>query len=118
MLAAAFPGQSTRAALHRIEHHLAHLSSAFHVCPFEEAAVISVDGFGDFSSAAWARRQGVRLRPMAGFISRIHSGSFIRRHTGIPMVLNTSFNENEPVVCNPRESLDCFLRTQMDWAIQ
>lgn len=34
--------------------------------------------------------------------------------TGVPMVLNTSFNENEPVVCRPAEALDCFLRTQMD----
>ena len=30
------------------------------------------------------------------------------------MVLNTSFNENEPVVCRPEEAIDCFLRTQMD----
>ena len=30
------------------------------------------------------------------------------------MVLNTSFNENEPVVCNPQEALDYFLRTRMD----
>jgi carbamoyltransferase len=30
------------------------------------------------------------------------------------MVLNTSFNENEPVVCRPVEALDCFLRTRMD----
>jgi carbamoyltransferase len=37
-----------------------------------------------------------------------------RALTGIPMVLNTSFNENEPVVCTPGEALDCFLRTQMD----
>lgn len=34
--------------------------------------------------------------------------------TGVPILLNTSFNENEPVVCNPREALDCFLRTKMD----
>ncbi|MDB6052822.1 MAG: carbamoyltransferase [Verrucomicrobiales bacterium] len=34
--------------------------------------------------------------------------------TGVPMVLNTSFNENEPVVCRPQEALDCFLRTKMD----
>ena len=34
--------------------------------------------------------------------------------TGVPMVLNTSFNENEPVVCQPQEALDCFLRTKMD----
>ena len=36
------------------------------------------------------------------------------RITGVPMVLNTSFNENEPVVCRPEEALDCFLRTKMD----
>jgi carbamoyltransferase len=37
-----------------------------------------------------------------------------RRITGVPMVLNTSFNENEPVVCQPEEALECFLRTKMD----
>ena len=36
------------------------------------------------------------------------------RQTGVPIVLNTSFNENEPVVCRPEEALDCFLRTKMD----
>jgi carbamoyltransferase len=34
--------------------------------------------------------------------------------TSVPIVLNTSFNENEPVVCRPEEALDCFLRTKMD----
>lgn len=34
--------------------------------------------------------------------------------TGVPVLLNTSFNENEPVVCQPEEALDCFLRTKMD----
>ncbi len=37
-----------------------------------------------------------------------------RELTGVPLVLNTSFNENEPVVCRPEEALDCFLRTKMD----
>jgi carbamoyltransferase len=40
--------------------------------------------------------------------------SAFRERTGVPMVLNTSFNENEPVVCRPEEALDCFLRTKMD----
>lgn len=35
-------------------------------------------------------------------------------HTGVPLLLNTSFNENEPIVCKPEEALECFLRTQMD----
>jgi len=34
--------------------------------------------------------------------------------TGVPVLLNTSFNENEPIVHKPAEALDCFLRTQMD----
>jgi carbamoyltransferase len=34
--------------------------------------------------------------------------------TGIPVVLNTSFNENEPIVCRPEEAIDCFKRTRMD----
>ncbi len=34
--------------------------------------------------------------------------------TNIPMILNTSFNENEPIVCKPEHAIDCFLRTKMD----
>jgi carbamoyltransferase len=37
-----------------------------------------------------------------------------RQKTGVPMLLNTSFNENEPIVCRPEEAFDCFLRTSMD----
>jgi carbamoyltransferase len=36
------------------------------------------------------------------------------RQTGVPVVLNTSFNDNEPIVCRPEEAIDCFLRTKMD----
>lgn len=37
-----------------------------------------------------------------------------KQRTGVPVVLNTSFNENEPIVCNPQEAIDCYLRTRMD----
>jgi carbamoyltransferase len=57
----AFPGQGFRAQVHPVEHHVAHLSSAFHVSPFEEAVVVSVDGFGDFASAAWGTGKGTRI---------------------------------------------------------
>jgi carbamoyltransferase len=40
--------------------------------------------------------------------------SAFHRKTGIPVVLNTSFNENEPIVCTPEEAIDCFRRTRMD----
>lgn len=36
------------------------------------------------------------------------------KKTGIPVVLNTSFNENEPIVCEPLEAIECFMRTKMD----
>ena len=36
------------------------------------------------------------------------------RKTGIPVILNTSFNENEPIVCAPEQAIDCFKRTRMD----
>ncbi|HEY0385346.1 MAG TPA: carbamoyltransferase C-terminal domain-containing protein, partial [Pyrinomonadaceae bacterium] len=34
--------------------------------------------------------------------------------TGVPIVLNTSFNENEPIVCTPRHAIACFMKTRMD----
>ncbi len=61
LFAVAFPGQSFRGTFHNIEHHLCHLSSAFHVSPFDKAVVVSVDGFGDFSSAAWGVGQGSEI---------------------------------------------------------
>ena len=59
----------------------------------------------------------------SGRLQTVHKDTNPRYHrliesyralTGVPMVLNTSFNENEPVVCRPQEALDCFLRTKMD----
>jgi carbamoyltransferase len=47
--------------VHEVEHHLAHLSSAFHVSPFDDAVVVSVDGFGDFASAAWGVGRGAEI---------------------------------------------------------
>lgn len=54
----AFPGEKVRGEVHHVEHHLAHLASAFLVSPFEEAVAVSVDGFGDFASAAWGVGKG------------------------------------------------------------
>lgn len=60
-LARAFPGEKFAGKLHSVEHHVAHLSSAFHVSPFDEAVVVSVDGFGDFASAAWGYGRGINI---------------------------------------------------------
>jgi carbamoyltransferase len=52
---------ASRAQLHHVEHHRAHLASAFFASPFEEAAVLSIDGFGDFSSVMWGIGKGNKL---------------------------------------------------------
>jgi len=61
LLAEAFPGAALKARFHEVEHHLAHLSSAFDVSPFQEAVAVSVDGFGDFASTAWGVGRGREL---------------------------------------------------------
>ena len=68
------------ADLFPVEHHVAHLASAFYCSPFEEAACLSVDGFGDFVSTMLARgaRQPHR-GPASGSTSRTRSVSSTRR---------------------------------------
>ena len=56
-----FPNSRFKGTFHFVEHHTAHLSSAFHVSPFKEAIVISVDGFGDFASSAWGIGKGINI---------------------------------------------------------
>ena len=62
-LAAAFDSdpESIAAQFHRVEHHQAHLASAFFVSPFERAALLSADGLGDFASTMWGRGGGNRM---------------------------------------------------------
>ncbi len=66
-------------------------------------AVTHVDGTG--------RLQTVERRTNPRYWQLIRA---FEERTGVPMVLNTSFNENEPIVNTPAEALDCFLRTRMD----
>ena len=53
-------------------------------------------------------------------VSREYNPNFYKlisdfyKMTEVPILLNTSFNENEPIVCNPTEAIECFLRTKMD----
>jgi carbamoyltransferase len=49
------------ARVHFVEHHLAHIGSAFFVSPFEDAAVLSLDGFGDMVSAMWGVGHGSKV---------------------------------------------------------
>ncbi len=86
-LARAFPGERVRAALHHVEHHRAHLASAALVSPFDCCLAVSVDGFGDFASAAWGLCDGARCA-VEGSIFFPHSlGAFytaITQYLGFP----------------------------------
>jgi len=66
-------------------------------------AVTHVDGSGRLQTVS--RRSNPRYWNLIKAFERI---------SGVPILLNTSFNENEPIVLRPREALDCFLRTHMD----
>jgi carbamoyltransferase len=66
-------------------------------------AVTHVDGSGRLQTVS--RSNNPRYHQL---ISDFH------RLTGVPVVLNTSFNEDEPIVCTPEEALSCFQRTRMD----
>ncbi|MHB8216524.1 MAG: carbamoyltransferase family protein [Candidatus Sulfotelmatobacter sp.] len=52
---------SKDAQFHNVEHHKAHMASSFFVSPFERAAILSIDGFGDFISTMWGIGQGNRI---------------------------------------------------------
>lgn len=69
-------------------------------------AVTHVDGTG--------RLQSVDKNVSARYYALIEA---FRKKTGIPILLNTSFNENEPIVNTPQEALNCFLRTDMDMLV-
>ena len=72
-----------RARFHNIEHHRAHLASCFFVSPFERAALLSIDGFGDFISTMWAVGQGNSIEVL-GQVEYPHS-------TGIVYTATTQF---------------------------
>jgi carbamoyltransferase len=69
-------------------------------------AVTHVDGSG--------RLQSVSQESNARYWALIRA---FRDITGVPVLLNTSFNENEPIVERPEQALDCFLRTDMDMLV-
>src|SRR5258706_2236489 len=73
-LAAAFDSdpKTMAAQFHRVEHHQAHLASAFFVSPFERAALLSADGLGDFASTMWGSGSGNRME-IADAIAFPHS---------------------------------------------
>ena len=65
-----------RARFHNIEHHRAHLASCFYVSPFERAALLSIDGFGDFISTMWGQGEGNSIQ-ILGQVEYPHSAGIV-----------------------------------------
>jgi carbamoyltransferase len=89
-----------------IDEPTPYMEKVFPIRPEKRAqipAVTHVDGSGRLQTVS------KRTNPLYhALISRFHE------KTGVPIVLNTSLNENEPIVRTPAEAIDCFLRTDMD----
>ncbi len=66
------PKTEVRAQFHNIEHHRAHLASSFYVSPFQQAALLSIDGFGDFISTMWAKGEDNKIEVL-GQVEYPHS---------------------------------------------
>jgi carbamoyltransferase len=79
--------EEIKADFHRVEHHCSHMASAFLVSPFETAACLSIDGFGDFVSAMWGVGQGGAIKTL-GHVAFPHSlGIFytaVTQYLGFP----------------------------------
>src|SRR4029453_10172776 len=75
--------KAIRAQIHPVEHHRAHLASSFFVSPFDRAALLSIDGFGDFISTMWAVGEGHSIEVL-GLVEYPHS-------TGIVYSATTQF---------------------------
>lgn len=85
---------------------VAFMSQVYSIRPEKRAripAVTHVDGSG-------------RLQTVARAQNSLYYDLILEfeKLTGVPILLNTSFNENEPIVCSPREAVECFLRNRMD----
>ena len=65
-----------RAKIHKVEHHRAHMASCFLVSPFDRAAILSVDGFGDFISTMWGVGEGNQI-DVLGQIEYPHSAGIV-----------------------------------------
>jgi carbamoyltransferase len=82
------------------------MSKVYRIRPEKQAAIpaaVHIDGTG--------RLQTVRREDNPRYWGVIDQ---FRQLTGVPILINTSFNENEPIVHEPQQAIDCFLRTKMD----
>ena len=90
--AVGLPAERVKARFHRIEHHQTHVAAGFLISPFEEAAVLSVDGMGDFTSTLTAHAAGQDWKEL-GRVWFPHSIGYL--YTAITMYLGFPYYGDE-----------------------
>lgn len=101
------------------EHHEAHQASAFYPSPFDEAAILTIDGVGEWATASCGFGQGKDITLLKELHYPDSLGLLYSAFTYIPALrlirVNTSFNvRGEPIICSPEDAYRCFMRTEMD----
>jgi len=102
-----------------LEEHVAEYFEKEEMVPFMERVFsIRESKRGEIPAVTHVDGTG-RLQTVSPTIARRyhHLIECFRQRTGVPILLNTSFNENEPIVNTPAQALDCFERTQMDMLV-
>jgi carbamoyltransferase len=104
------------ARVYRVEHHRAHMASSFFVSPFDEAALLSIDGFGDFVSTMWGTGRGNRIG-VDGWVEFPHSLGILytatTQYLGFPNY-GDEFKVMGLAPFGEPEYLDCFRRMVSD----
>ena len=89
---------------------LATMTGAHYSAVWKELHNLEQVGF--LSSERSAHVKTYQVNPRFPILPELRA--IILQQTGVPMLLNTSFNQNEPICCRPAEAIDCFARTRMD----
>jgi carbamoyltransferase len=84
-----FPDDNTSFKFHMIEHHLCHAASAFFCSPFEDAAILTIDGAGEWTTAMLAHGNGNRIEKLSTIDTPYSLGAFyqaVSRHLGFALI--------------------------------
>jgi len=86
------PIEQIQAKVHKVEHHLAHMASSFYVSPYNETAILTIDGMGDFVSSKWGTGKGNTMNVL-GQVEYPHSLGYL--YTAITQYLGFPYYGDE-----------------------
>jgi carbamoyltransferase len=84
-----FPGEKAKFRFHMMEHHFCHAASAFYCSPYDDAAIMTIDGAGEWTTSMLAHGQGNRIRKISTVDTPYSLGAFyqaVSRHLGFKLI--------------------------------